>query len=145
MKSANRPVIGFGWGVVATLAMSALMVLGVATGLSPMPSPVPAAIVSKIFGGGLPQPLILLLAAGGHLIFGGLGGAALASITSRVTVWKALGLGIVLWLFMEIAVLPFLGWGPFGLEITPRIAVATLVLHLVYGLTLGLLMDRKQK
>lgn len=145
MKDSKRPLIGLGWGVVATVAMSVLMVLGVATGLSPMPSPVPAAIMSTIFGGSLPQPLLVFLAAGSHLAFGGFGGAALASLTSRVTIWKALGLGIVLWLFMEIAVLPFLGWGPFGLAITPRIAVATLVLHLVYGLTLGLLMDRGRR
>ncbi len=35
--------------------------------------------------------------------------------------------------------------GFFGLAITPRIAVATLVLHLVYGFTLGWLLDRKEK
>lgn len=28
---------GFGWGVVATLAMSALMLAATATGMSPMP------------------------------------------------------------------------------------------------------------
>ena len=145
MKDSKRPIIGFGWGVVATVAMSVLMVVGVATELSPMPSPIPAALVSKIFGGGLPQPLILLLSAGGHLAFGGFWGAVLASVTRRVSVWKALGLGAVLWLFMQIAVLPFLGWGLFGFAVTPRIAGATLVLHLVYGLTLGLLMDRSRK
>jgi hypothetical protein len=37
---------------------------------------------------------------------------------------------------------PFLGWGAFGAAITPIIAVATLVLHLVYGATFGWLMDR---
>ena len=46
---------------------------------------------------------------------------------------------------MEVVFLPFLGWGFFGVAITPRIAVATLILHLVYGATLGLLMDWKQK
>jgi len=29
------------------------------------------------------------------------------------------------------------GWGVFGTAITPKIAVATLVLHLIYGATLG--------
>lgn len=145
MKDARRPLIGFGWGVVATLAMSVLMILGVATGLSPMPGPIPAALVSNVFGAGLPQPLIVLLAAGSHLAFGGFWGAVLASITGHVSIWKALGLGVFLWLFMQVAILPFLGWGLFGLGITPRIAVATLVLHLVYGLTLGLLMDRQRK
>lgn len=43
---------------------------------------------------------------------------------------------------MQVVVLPFLGWGLFGASQTPRIAVATLVLHLVYGATYGWLMDR---
>jgi hypothetical protein len=38
---------------------------------------------------------------------------------------------------MELMVLPLLGWGVFGSAITPKIAIATLALHLVYGGTLG--------
>jgi len=33
--------------------------------------------------------------------------------------------------------LPLLGWGLFGTGITPAIAAATLILHLVYGATTG--------
>ena len=145
---AKRLGAGFGWGVVATLAMSALMILGVVAGLSPMPAPIPAAIVNKgleFLGVGLPGLLIMLLAAGAHLSYGGVWGAILAALTRPVTLWKGLGLGVFLWLLMQIAVFPLLGWGVFGVGITPLIAVATLVLHLVYGATLGLLMDRGQK
>ena len=146
--NAKRLAVGFGWGVVATLAMSALMILGVLTGLSPMPAPIPEAIVNKglaLLGVGLPKPLIVLLAAVAHLSYGGVAGAILAALTRPVTVWKALGWGVFLWLVMDAVVLPLLGWGLFGAEITPRIAVATLVLHLVYGAALGLLMDRGRK
>jgi len=145
---AKRLAVGFGWGLVATLAMSALMILGVVTGLSPMPSPIPEAIVSKgleLFGVGLPRPLIMLLAVGAHLSYGGVAGAILAALTRPVTLWKGLGWGVLLWLIMEVVVLPLLGWGFFGFGITPQIAVATLILHLVYGGTLGLLMDRGRK
>ncbi len=145
---AKRLAVGFGWGVVATIAMSALMILGVATGLSPMPSPIPEAIVNKaleLFGVGLPGPLIMLLAAGAHLSYGGVSGAVLAALARPVTIWKGLGWGVLLWLIMQIAVFPVLGWGVFGAEITPLIAVATLVLHLIYGVILGLLMDRGEK
>jgi hypothetical protein len=142
---AKRLAVGFGWGVVATIAMSALMILGVITGLSPMPAPIPEAVVSKVFGEGFPRPLIMLLAAGTHLSYGGVSGAVLAALTRPVTVWKGLGWGVLLWLIMEVVFLPFLGWGFFGVAITPRIAVATLILHLVYGATLGLLMDRGRK
>ena len=38
--------------------------------------------------------------------------------------------------------LPALGWGLFGTAVTPRVAVATLALHLVYGAVLGWTLDR---
>jgi hypothetical protein len=138
----GRLARGFGWGVVATIATSVIMILGTATGVSPMPAPIPVAIVSRVLGEGMPQPLIVLLAAASHLFYGGFWGAVIAAVTRPVTVWKGIGLGVFLWLVMQVAVLPFLGWGPFGAAITPQIAVATLVLHLVYGATLGWLLDR---
>lgn len=138
----QRLATGLGWGMVATLAMSVLMVIGVTTGISPMPSPIPEAIASKILGGA-PQPLILLLAVTSHLAYGGLWGAILAALTRPVTIWKGIVLGIFLWLIMQVAVLPFLGWGLFGVGVTPKIAGATLILHLIYGTTLGWLMDRR--
>ena len=145
----KRLATGFGWGLVATLAMSILMVIGFATGISPMPKPIPAAIVGKVVAGvlgeGIPQRAIMAVAVASHFAYGGFWGAVLAALTRPVTLWKGLSLGAFLWLLMGMVALPFLGWGLFGLAITPQIAVATLVLHLVYGATLGLLMDRQQK
>lgn len=128
---------GFGWGVVATLAMSALMGLGVATGASPMPKPIPVAIVGTLLGGSAAKPVVIAAALLAHLAYGGFWGGALASLARPVTVGKGMALGIVLWLAMQLVVLPFLGWGLFGVSVTPAIAGATLVLHLVYGATLG--------
>lgn len=142
--SPGRLARGFGWGVVATLAMSVVMILGTVTGRSPMPMPVPAAIVGQILGGGLPQPLIALLAAVSHLAFGGVAGAVLAAIARPVTFLKGLGWGLVLWVVMGLVFLPLVGWGLFGTSIAPQIAVATLILHLIYGIVLGLLLDRSK-
>jgi hypothetical protein len=138
---AGRFWTGFGWGVVATIGMSVLMLLGRATGLTPMPKPVPVALVARILGGG-PKPLLMTLGALSHLAYGGFWGGVLASATRRIDLAKGLGLGIALWLLMQLVALPFLGWGAFGLALTPKIAVATLVLHLVYGGLLGVLADR---
>ena len=141
----KRLAIGFGWGLVATLAMSILMVIAFATGVSPMPKPIPAAIagkvVSGIVGADVPTPAIMAVAVASHFVYGGFWGAVLGALTRPVTLWKGLGLGVFLWLLMGMVALPFLGWGFFGVGITAQIAVATLVLHLVYGATLGLLMD----
>lgn len=139
---ATRVLRGFGWGVVATIAMSIPMLLGAWAGVSPIPKPIPAAIVGKVFGEAMPKVVVMILAAASHLAYGGTWGAILAVAARPVTLWKGLGLGVFLWLVMELIVLPWLGWGPFGVAISPRIAIATLVLHLIYGATVGWLMDR---
>lgn len=128
---------GFRWGVVATVVMSILMIASVLTGMSPMPKPIPVAIVGRLTGGSLPKPALMATAALLHLAYGGFWGGAMARLTSRVTVGRGLVLGVALWLLMGVAVLPWLGWGLFGTARTPKIAVATLLLHLLYGLTLG--------
>jgi hypothetical protein len=142
--SARRLVVGAGWGAVATLVMSALMLAGTAAGVSPMPKPVPVALVAHTLGS-LPKPalLVLVLAVIAHLTYGASAGALLAGLVARVTVWVGVGYAVVLWAVMGLVWLPYLGWGLFGTAQTARIAVVTLVLHLVYGLTLGLLLDRK--
>lgn len=137
----QRLKVGFGWGVVAVLAMSVPMIIGMKTGIAPMPKPIPIAIVAKILGGG-PKTLLMVLGFSSHLLYGGLAGAVLAHLTRPVTILKGIYLALVLWLLMQVLVLPYLGWGAFGSAITPKIAVATLVLHLIYGIVLGWLMDR---
>lgn len=117
--------------------MSIPMAIGMGTGVAPMPEPIPAAIVTGLFGSGLAAPVLVVLAAGSHLGYGGVWGAVLGWGTSEVTIGTGLALGTGLWLLMQIAVLPLLGWGLFGTAITPAIAVATLVLHLIYGAVLG--------
>lgn len=138
----RRLLQGFGWGVAATVAMSLVMILGMVTGLSPMPKPIPVAVVASVLGDDLSPTALKVLGALSHLIYGGIWGAVLAAVARPVTLWKGIALGLVLWLIMQIIVLPFLGWGVFGAAQSPMIAVATLVLHLIYGSMLGWLLDR---
>lgn len=137
----SRVARGLGRGMVATLVMSIPMVAGIITGVAPMPEPIPVAIVAKLLGGGLAKPALATLATASHLAYGGVWGAILAAATRPVTVSKGLVLGVFLWLLMNVAVLPWLGWGLFGRAITLKIAAATLVLHLIYGAAYGWLMD----
>jgi hypothetical protein len=133
---------GFGAGIVATVAMSIVMIAGVLTGISPMPQPIPLALIHSVVGGDLPQAAILVLGAGAHLLYGGIFGGVLAMLAYPVTVAKGVLLGFVLWLVLQVFWLPFLGWGMFGAAITPMIAEATLVLHVIYGAIVGWLIDR---
>jgi Na+/H+-translocating membrane pyrophosphatase len=134
----TRLAAGFRWGIVATITMSILLIIGYVSGLAPMPQPIPKAVVTTVLGNGIPKPLII----GAHLLYGAIAGVVFVAIAQPATLEKGLSYGIVLWLIMDLLVLPFIGWGIFGTAITPRIAVATLVLHLVYGTTIGLVADR---
>ncbi|ASU84083.1 hypothetical protein CDO52_15960 [Nocardiopsis gilva YIM 90087] len=134
---------GIGWGALATVAMSVPMLAATATGISPMPKPVPMALVSHGLGA-VPEPGAVALAATAHLAYGAAAGALLAGLFRRVTVLIGVAYATVLWALMGLVWLPYLGWGPFGTAETPKIAIATLVLHVVYGATLGLLLDRSQ-
>ncbi|QIO24376.1 hypothetical protein G9465_12005 [Haloarcula sp. JP-L23] len=122
--------------------MSILMLLALVSEVSPVPQPIPKAVVTQFFGSGIPKPLLMALAVGLHLGYGGLFGAVLARVARPVTIQQGLALSIGLWAVMQVTFLPFLGWGVFGTAITPKIAGATLVLHLVYGGVLGCAMDR---
>ena len=122
--------------------MSALMVIGSVSEVSPMPEPIPEAVVKSIVGD---QPKLLLMVAtiGTHFAYGGTWGALLTVVTRPITLAKGLAYGVFLWVVMGTLVLPFVGWGLFGRKITPRIAIATLILHLIYGGTLGMTVARK--
>lgn len=131
-----------GWGATATVVMAAVMFAGLATGVSPIPKPIPAALVGHTIGG-LPQPAVIGLALAAHLSYGALAGGLAASVWDRVTLAGGLAVGAGLWVVMGLVWLPYLGWGWFGLARSPAIAVATLGLHLIYGATFGWLMARR--
>lgn len=141
LLSLRRLAAVFGWGVVATLAMTALMATIVVGGVSPLPKPIPAALVSQSVGW-LPQQALLPLALMAHLAYGGFAAAVLAGLTRRINVKTGLLWGGALWVLTGAAWMPYLGWGPFGLQHTPASAVAALVPHLVYGAVLGWSSDR---
>jgi hypothetical protein len=129
----QRGLIGGLWG---TFAMSLLMGAATASGVSPLPRPVPAALAGMLLGA-VAKPILMLTALLLHFGIGGASGALLAAWRERITYRNALGLALALWLIMQLAVFPLLGWGVFGAAVTPKLAVATLVPHLAYGGVLG--------
>ena len=125
------------YGLLGTLFMSVIMLIGMGTGMSPIPEPIPAAIAKGLLGN-VPKPLIMGFATITHFGYGAFWGTMLYYwVKTKGNIWHGLGWGVFLWLIMELIVLPLLGWGFFGSTITPKIAVATLVLHLIYGGTPG--------
>jgi hypothetical protein len=139
----KRVRTGMAWGIVATISMSTFHLLAKWLGLFPVWPPTPAAVVKRLFGSDLPLPLLIALAIGFHLAYGAFWGGTLWAIVKRITVWNGVALGIFLWLIMQVAVFPVLGWGIFASKMNPKIAAAALVEHLVFGTILGWLGARR--
>ncbi len=128
---------GILFGLLGTLVMSLVMLVGMGTSVSPLPEPIPLAI-AKGFLGSTAKPIVTLFAIITHFGYGAFWGALLYNWTKADgTIWHGLGWSVMLWLIMELIVLPLLGWGLFGSAITPKIAAVTFLLHLIYGVILG--------
>lgn len=133
-------------GIAASLAMFILMRIGLATGMAPFNIPPSAAFLMKL--GILVKPLGLIA----HFFYGTLWAVLLAGFyQGQVTIMKGVGLSVFLWLIMMFIISPIIGWGLFGfseatelpadtklyLDQPPKYVIATLVLHIVYGVIVG--------
>ncbi len=130
-------VTGIGWGVVSTITMSLVHFLARTLGVFPASKPAFIAIPSRVFGSGLSGPLLVALGIGCHLAYGGFWGGVFSAVTRRVTIWKGIGMGVFLWLILQLVVFPWLGSGIFGSHVSWKLAPASLLTHLTYGTTLG--------
>ncbi|HBS03840.1 MAG TPA: hypothetical protein DEA96_02670 [Leptospiraceae bacterium] len=122
-------------GALGTLAMTILMLIGMKSGAAPMPEPIPRAIVGHILP--VTGAALMIIAMIAHFAYGSVWAALADQLVSGFNFARGLLLGVFLWIIMQVVVLPLIGWGFFGLNHTPAIAVATLVLHLIYGGTTG--------
>ena len=131
MPNALKGVIA---GFVATLVLSALMILNSTIGLMPQID-----IVRLLTTLGT---LTTASAWMDHFIVGavvwGLLFAAVDATTIRPAVWvKGMIFGVFAWLMMMVTFMPLAGAGFFGAKIGITAAVGLLFLHLVYGVVLG--------
>ena len=134
-------------GLLGSLIMFILMQIGLRTGMAPFNVPPSAAFLVKL---GLPaKPLALIV----HFLYGAFWSIVLVTIfKGAVSMGKSIFLALILWLVMMLIISPIVGWGVFGfgnaheefaknaplyLAPGPKYLMVTLVLHLVYGLTLG--------
>lgn len=125
--------------------MFILMQTALSTGMAPFNVPPSAAFLISF---GLPaKPLALI----GHFLYGAFWSIVLVALFKKgTTIAKGIFLSLLLWLIMMLVFSPMIGWGVFGvgespavegeplyLEPGPKYIVATLLLHLLYGLTIG--------
>jgi uncharacterized membrane protein YagU involved in acid resistance len=126
-------------GFIATVVLSALMLMKQGMGLLPQLNPIEdiVHVADLLTGMTLPLPFGWI----GHFVLGtvawGIIYAALHASLPGAPVVKGLIFGALAWLAMMIIFEPLAGDGLFALSLGPQATVATLVLHLIYGAVLG--------
>ncbi len=123
----------FGVGIVNGLLLSAVMVSAFKSGVSPLPKPVGLAFAETVLGGPLPLPVGLAF----HLAYVTFWSMAfVAFLRDSLTLRNALALALALWIGALVVFFPIIGWGFLGLAISPKLIVASLVPHVLFGVFL---------
>ena len=131
----NRYGVGIIAGFAATIALSLIMVIKAAAGFMPMLNVI--ALLSALLGNpGVPLVGWTAHFVIGAIIWGALFAALVPSLPGAYCVRGAIFSGGA-WLAMMIILMPLAGKGVFAAHAGLPVAVATLVLHLIYGVVLG--------
>jgi len=135
-------------GALGSLIMFGLIMFGIhGAGIAPFNLPPSAAFLETLGLNVGPLPLLV------HFGYGATWSLVLVALYGRATdLGKGLGLATALWVVMMVAYSPLIGWGVFGFggaghQLSPadplylgspvKYAVATFILHLIYGGIIG--------
>ena len=127
-------------GFVATIALSALMIIK--TAMSMMPHLNAIKMLSTMAHGFIGTPAVPLVGWVLHFMIGSLAWGILFAllydhIPLRSSTGKGLAFATAAWLLMMVMVMPMAGAGIFGLHLGVGAPVATLILHWVFGAVMG--------
>lgn len=136
----NRHAAAMMAGFVATVVLSAIMIMKSIMGLMPDVNAIAmlTAMANNMLGTP-PTPLVgwLIHLLIGTVLWGLLFGALYGRLPGDKPWVKGIVFSIGAWLIMMIVLMPMAGAGLFGLGIGIHAPIATLVLHLIYGAVLG--------
>ncbi|WP_336367732.1 DUF6789 family protein [Marinobacter sp. C2H3] len=129
-------------GFIATIILSVIMVLKSMMGVLPQMNAI--AMLAQMAHGmaGMPaSPAVgwVLHFLIGSVLWGVLYALLYAKLPGASALPKALSFSVLAWLLMMVVVMPMAGKGLFGFGIGIMAAVATLILHLIWGLALGVI------
>lgn len=139
MGAATKSIAaGFG----ATLILSFIMIIKASMGLMPAMNAI--ALLTHMAHqmlGTPPAPAIgwILHFLIGSVLWGLAFLALIPVLPGKTPVPKALSFSVLAWLLMMLVLMPLAGQGLFALHIGIPAAIATLVLHLIWGAVLGLI------
>lgn len=133
-------------GFVATVVVSLLIMAKHSLGIVPQLDPV--GMVAALFGRLTGTPPDLLVGWLLHFVIGtglwGVGYAVLADALIGPPAVRGVTFGVGAWLLMMLIVMPLAGAGVFGLALGIEAATLMLVMHLVFGGTLGIVYASSQ-
>lgn len=122
-------------GFVATIVLSAFMVMKQMMGMMPQLDIV--TMLTTMVGASSPAVGWAMHFMIGAVIWGGLFASIQHRLPGGSVVVRGVVFGIGAWLLMMLAVMPMAGAGPFGLKFGLTAPIMTLMLHIVFGATLG--------
>lgn len=122
-------------GVVATVVLSALMIMKSMMGLMPALNVI--AMLSKMMGTSLPAAGWVAHFVIGTAVWGGMFAWLDPHLPGGSHWLKGIVFGVGAWSLMMIAVMPMAGAGLFGAHFGMMAPVMTLVLHIIFGAVLG--------
>jgi predicted membrane-bound dolichyl-phosphate-mannose-protein mannosyltransferase len=122
-----------GVGIVTALILSVISVTGMKTGVSPLPKPLALAFAETILSRELPLPVGLAF----HTVWVTFFSVVyVARHRYKITFMRALGLSAVLWISTLVVFFPLVGWGLFGLDVSPMLIAGSAVPHLLFAIIL---------
>ena len=119
-----------GIGIAVAVLTAAIMVIGLKTGVSPLPKPLGLALAETILGAPLPLPVGLLF----HTVWvTAFSAFYVVLFRDAMSFQRAFWLAVALWLLVLVFFFPIVGWGFLGLGVGPKLIVGSAVPHLLFA------------
>lgn len=120
-------------GIGVAILTAAIMVAALKSGISPLPKPLGLAFAETVLARPLPLPVGLLF----HTVWVTAFSVIYVSLfRDALTFARALTLGAALWGLTLVFFFPVVGWGFFGMAVTPKLIIASAVPHLLFAIFL---------
>jgi hypothetical protein len=131
--SGKQYAKAIGVGILTSLILSAIMVTGLKTGVSPLPAPVALVFAQTLLGTKVPLPVGLLF----HVAWVTFWSVVyVALFRDDLSLGRAAGLAAFLLALALVVFFPFIGWGFLGLAEGPKVIVGAVVTHVLFAVVL---------
>lgn len=122
-----------GIGVAVSVLTGAIMFVALKVGVLPLPQPLGLAFAETLLGTKLPPPVGLLFHLAWVTFFSVV---YVVLFRDALTFMRAFWLAFILWIAVLVFFFPFVGWGFLGLNVSPKLIVASAMPHLLFAIFL---------